>query len=75
MAVKIAQDRATTEREMTKMKLISAKKVIEDNKRIFAAEKKMESKKFDEMALKVKLQTELEKRKKAEDEKRRLDIW
>ena len=71
MAVKIAQDRATNEREMMRLKLISSKKIVEDSKRVFAAEKKMESKKFEEMAQKVKLQTELEKRKKAEDENQR----
>lgn len=71
MAIKSSQDRASMEREMMRNKLLSSRKVIEDNKRTFAAEKKMESRRFEEMTQRVKLETENEKRKKAEEEKKR----
>jgi hypothetical protein len=71
MAIKTSQDRATMEREMMKNKLSSSKKIIEDNKRLLATEKKLESKRFEEMNQRVKLEAENEKRKKAEEEKKR----
>jgi hypothetical protein len=74
MAIKTSQDRATMEREMMRNKLSSSRKIIEDNKRLFAAEKKMETKRFEEMNSRVKLEAENEKRKKAEEEKKRCEF-
>lgn len=71
MAVKVAQDRAAAERELLKNKVMNSKKFVEESKRNFAAEKKMESRKFDEMHHNIKMQAENEKRKKADDEKKR----
>lgn len=71
MAIKTSQDRAAMEREMMKNKLSSSKKIVEDSKRLLATEKKLESKRFEEMNQRVKLEAENEKRKKAEEEKKR----
>lgn len=71
IAVKECKERALSDREMTQKKLRESRKMVEDMNRLKAAEKKVESKKFDEFAQNVRMQTELEKKKKAEDVKRR----
>ena len=71
IAVKECKERALSDRELTQKKLRESRKMVEDMNRLKAVEKKQESKKFDEFAQNVRLQTELEKKKKAEDVKRR----
>lgn len=71
MAVKEAQGRASSDRELMKSKVSNSRKLCEDNKRTSAAEKKVESKKLFQIAQRVRLDDELEKRKRADDEKKR----
>ena len=71
IAVKDAKERALSDREMTQKKLRESRKMVEDMNRLKAVEKKQETKKFDEFAQNVRMQTELEKKKKAEEVKRR----
>jgi hypothetical protein len=56
-------------------KLNDSKKAVEDMNKLKASERKEERRQFDEFAQNVRLQTEMEKRKKAEEVKRRCVLW
>ena len=75
IAVKMASERALSEREITRRKLNQSRKSVEDMNRLKASEKKQESRKFDEFAQNVRIQAEMEKRKKAEEIKRREELF
>jgi hypothetical protein len=71
IAVKAMNERAVTERQTLRKKLNDSKKAVEDMNKLKASERKEERRRFDEFAQNVRLQTEMEKRKKAEEVKRR----
>lgn len=73
MAVKLAQSRAAADRQSFKSRVYNSRKSIEDSKRAYAAEKKIESRKHDDMYYDIRVQEEVEKRKKADEEKRRFE--
>jgi hypothetical protein len=73
MAVKFAQSRAAADRQLLKSKVLNSRKSIEDSKRSSAAEEKNESRKHNDMYYDIRVQEELEKRKKADEEKRRYE--
>ena len=74
MAVKDAQDRAASDRKLMKSKILNSRKMCEESKKSCATEIKLDSKKFDEITQRGKLQDELEKRQKAEDVKKRYNF-
>jgi len=75
IAVKAMNERAVTERQTLRKKLNDSKKAVEDMNKLKASERKEERRQFDEFAQNVRLQTEMEKRKKAEEVKRRCVLW
>lgn len=75
IAVKMANERALSEREITRRKLSVSRKIVEDMNRLKASEKKQESRKFDEFAQNVRMQAEIERRKKAEVIKRKEEMF
>lgn len=74
MAVKLAQSRAAADRQSFKSRVYNSRKSIEDGKRAYATEKKIESRKHGDMYYDIRVQEEVEKRKKADEEKRRFEM-
>ena len=74
MAVKEAQDRAASDRQLMKSKIMNSRKICEENKKSCASEIKLDSKKCDEIMQRGKLRDELEKRQKAENVKKRYNF-
>ena len=71
MEVKVTQDHAALKRDLLRAKILNSRKSIEDEKRISAAEKKLESKEVDEMCSIARMQEDSEKRQRANTEKKR----
>ena len=67
MEVKVTHDQASLKRDGLRAKIMNSRKLIEDEKRISVAEKKIETKELDEMWM----QEEQEKRLRAHNEKKR----
>ncbi len=69
--IRSIQAKAAAEREERRMKLSRSKKLINDHRKAAAELKKEESKKLVEIAQTGKVMTEFEKRKKADEERKR----
>lgn len=70
-AIKEAQEKAAREREERKEKISRSRKIIEDAKRALVEEKKQTSVLFERIVVENKMQEEMEKKVRAEDEKRK----
>ena len=71
MEVKVNQGQASLKRDGLRAKIMNSRKLIEDEKRISVAEKKVETKELDEMCNMARMQEEQEKRLRAHNEKKR----
>ena len=69
--LKMIQEKAAEEREERRQKLSMSKKLNYDYKKANAEQKKIESNQLHEIAYKGKVYTEMEKRNKVEEEKKR----
>jgi len=71
IAVKAMNERAVTERQTLRKKLNDSKKKVEDDNKRNASKLKDQRRCLEEIAQNFRLQTEMEKRKKADEVKRR----
>lgn len=69
--IRATQAKATAEREERQRKLFASKKSVNDSRKNIADQTKFESKQLEEVVHHGKAYLEYEKRKKAEDERKR----